>query len=577
MSHIVSRDPRPLFTRIDRVSIARRAPRRPPARFHLVTRLALLFTLPVAPVDARRPPRPAAGSIATEDIAIARRRARAEPIAWLPFAPAVFERARRERRFLLLDGAAEWCHWCHVMDETTYRDAEVRRILGERFLPMRVDVDARPDVADRYGEWGWPATIVFSPDGEELAKYRGYLPPDRFAALLAEVVQAPATSAGSSPATDETHALDRLPATPASLPWVVAQVVHDLDARYDAKEGSWGRRQKLAVGANVEMELRRAAHGDAAARARAAFTLEKQRALLDPVWGGIYQYSAGDDWRAPHFEKLMAYQAATIESYARASAVLGDAQRLAEARATAAYLDRFLAAPDGRYHANQDADVNAHDSGGPFVDGHVYYALDEAARMKRGVPWVDPHLYAGTTGVAVAALCVLHEVTGDATVLARARRAADAVLALQVEKDGAVLREEGKPGPRFLADAAAFGLAVARLSERTGEARYRDAALAIARAMVRDLDDPSTGTFFDRSVERDAAGVFARRRHPFQDNVKAARFLAALSRITGDESWRARARAALAGIADPRSLDEEGRMKGEFVLAADEAGALTWR
>jgi len=40
-------------------------------------------------------------------------------IDWQPWSDAVFERAAREHRFVLLDLEAVWCHWCHVMDEVT--------------------------------------------------------------------------------------------------------------------------------------------------------------------------------------------------------------------------------------------------------------------------------------------------------------------------------------------------------------------------------------------------------------------------------------------------------------------------
>jgi uncharacterized protein YyaL (SSP411 family) len=35
---------------------------------------------------------------------------------WQPWSDAVFTQAKREKRFVLLDLEAVWCHWCHVMD-----------------------------------------------------------------------------------------------------------------------------------------------------------------------------------------------------------------------------------------------------------------------------------------------------------------------------------------------------------------------------------------------------------------------------------------------------------------------------
>ena len=94
------------------------------------------------------------------DIVRARERGLAQAFTWEEYGPDAFARAKREGRYVLIDGAAEWCHWCHVMDETTYRDPEVGRILHERFVTIRVDVDARPDLEERWSDWGWPATIL---------------------------------------------------------------------------------------------------------------------------------------------------------------------------------------------------------------------------------------------------------------------------------------------------------------------------------------------------------------------------------------------------------------------------------
>ena len=47
-------------------------------------------------------------------------------IAWEPWSDAAFARAHAEHKLVLLDLQAVWCHWCHVMEETTYADPDVR-------------------------------------------------------------------------------------------------------------------------------------------------------------------------------------------------------------------------------------------------------------------------------------------------------------------------------------------------------------------------------------------------------------------------------------------------------------------
>src|ERR1700722_18849724 len=116
------------------------------------------------------------------------------PLAWAAFDAKTFARAKAEHKLVVLDGAAEWCHWCHVMEATTYHDSAVRKLLDAHFIAAKVDVDARPDIEERYGEYGWPATVLFSPDGVELGKYRGYIAPDAFAEILRAVTEAPSAA-----------------------------------------------------------------------------------------------------------------------------------------------------------------------------------------------------------------------------------------------------------------------------------------------------------------------------------------------------------------------------------------------
>jgi hypothetical protein len=508
------------------------------------------------------------------NIAAARARGLKRAFEWEEWSPASFERARRERKYILLDGAAEWCHWCHVMDDTTYVDPEVGRILRERFVAIRVDIDSRPDIAERYGDWGWPATILFSPDAEEVGKYRGYLAPQELVTILKGIERAHVEAVDKAGGTwnDPGH---RVPPVEA-LGWIGARTMLNMDEYYDKREGGWGMRQKAPLGSNISFELVRHAHGDPLALKRAVFSLEKQRALIDPIWGGIYQYSAGSTWADPHYEKLMSYQAENIEAYARAfmatknQALLADAQRLER------YLATFLRNDEGAFLVSQDADVGSHDKSKPFVDGAIYYGLDDAGRRALGMPRVDASVYGLENGLAIGALCALHEASPDPAVIERARKAADVLLKTHLTPEGAVRRPGKGEAVRFLADAASFGRGLARLAQVTGDAHYKEAAVRVAKAMLSDFSDGDLGALWANTPDPAAAGVFARREKPFVHNVMAARFLGTLAKVTGDKAHSDRGRRVLAAISSPRSLAERGRMVGEYLLALDEVGAFVW-
>ena len=67
---------------------------------------------------------------------------------WSDWDDDLFARATAEKRFVILDLEAVWCHWCHVMEKTTYADPEVQALLASKYLPVRVDQDANPDLVE---------------------------------------------------------------------------------------------------------------------------------------------------------------------------------------------------------------------------------------------------------------------------------------------------------------------------------------------------------------------------------------------------------------------------------------------
>src|ERR1700719_5370501 len=79
---------------------------------------------------------------------------RADSIAWTGWSDDLFARAQREHKFVILDLEAVWCHWCHVMDATTYRDPRVIALIGGNYIAVRVDKNSRPALATRYGTHG---------------------------------------------------------------------------------------------------------------------------------------------------------------------------------------------------------------------------------------------------------------------------------------------------------------------------------------------------------------------------------------------------------------------------------------
>src|ERR1700736_2899083 len=111
---------------------------------------------------------------------------RAHEIKWHTWSEEAFEEAGKLDRPILLSISAVWCHWCHVMDETTYSHPGVIDAINKEYVPIRVDNDLRPDINQRYNMGGWPTTAFLTSSGEILTGAT-YLPPDQMADALVRV------------------------------------------------------------------------------------------------------------------------------------------------------------------------------------------------------------------------------------------------------------------------------------------------------------------------------------------------------------------------------------------------------
>lgn len=261
-------------------------------------------------------------------------RAPAEPrVAFQEWSPQALARARAEGRLVLLHLTAFWSRDGRVMEETTYADEKIAAWIAARAVPVRLDADLHPELAERYGVGAWPTTALLDADGRALAS-GAFLTPKLFA------------------------------------PW--AELIDESLRRRPEQAEALARR---------ELELRgkarasRPALSDAEWAAKAA---ERQ----DPVWGGIYGHRGETGSGGKGFEK-------TLEDQARFVAASADRDA---ARRALAFVERFMSVPDG-YAGSVRGEAEAELGG--VMEGFAYFALDDAGRRAVGLPALDRRLLPG--------------------------------------------------------------------------------------------------------------------------------------------------------------------------------------
>ena len=484
------------------------------------------------------------------------------PVEWHEWEASAFEQAEREGKHLLVSVQAAWCHWCHVMNDETFGDAEVRARLAADYIAIKVDSDARPDLAERFQDYAWPATILLSPQAEVVLPLRGFRPPR---------VRRP--GARRRRAGREVHDTDTPVARPIDdLDTVRSEATALLDRLYDEDAGGWGARQKYPYAGPLEHAIFRAAvlgEGETW-NPRVEHTLAGHAALIDPVFGGVFQYSlpgTGDDrargteaWTRPHFEKITGVQADALQTFAQAC--LSDERWCASAEDVRRYVARFLTADAGGFYTSQDADLDHQ------TTGTTYYAWDEVQRLEHGVPRVDQNVYADLNGRLIVALAALDAARPDSEARAMAVAAGEFVES-RLRPEGADLFEHGGTGTglQHLGDTAWMLRAELALYEATSDPVWLERAQRSARGL-RSLVSPS-GALFAHTEDPAAAGVFAERRTPLTLNGVAARALIHLHRLDHDEAHLELALGALRAVADATELRRRGRRIGEYLMALE--------
>lgn len=111
------------------------------------------------------------------------KRASGQPVDWYPWGHDAFKRAKELNRPILLDVGAVWCPWCDLMDRDTYNNADTAEYINQRFVAVKVDFDASPELVAELERAqavlnlpaGLPLTAFITPEGK-LFFGAGYLP-----------------------------------------------------------------------------------------------------------------------------------------------------------------------------------------------------------------------------------------------------------------------------------------------------------------------------------------------------------------------------------------------------------------
>lgn len=299
------------------------------------------------------------------------------PVDWWPWCEEALETAKQQDKPIFLSIGYSSCHWCTVMEGEAFSDDKIAQYLNEKFLPIKVDREERPDVDSIYmqalqiltGQGGWPLNIFLTPDDlipfvggtyfpveprygrpgflEVLQKIRVFydLEKNKLDALKSEILEGLRKSILLPEAEDLSEEVlqkglevstgiisDRY--SQQSFPMIPYAVTALQGKRFNLKSQNNSNEVCLQRGLHLVLG-----------------------GIYDHVAGGFHRYTVDTTWTVPHFEKMLYDNGQIVEYLANLwSAGYQEAAFKRGIIETVNWLKREMTASAGFFYAAQDAD-----------------------------------------------------------------------------------------------------------------------------------------------------------------------------------------------------------------------------
>lgn len=295
------------------------------------------------------------------------------PVNWMPWGETAFRKAQDENKLLLISIGYAACHWCHVMENESFEDEVIARIMNKDYVCIKVDREERPDVDQIYmtavqlmtQSGGWPLNVIALPDGRPI--WGGtYFPEETWVEALQQVSvfhrQAPEKTEEYAKRLSE--GIEQSLIIPSGSTGTtittgkIESAVGQWWSAFDLEEGGRRGDPKFMMPGIVMFLLRWSHQYDLSLEAFVKTTLEKMAlgGIYDQVGGGFARYSTDSHWKVPHFEKMLYDNGQLLSLYSQAYQKFKNPLYRRVVNQTISWLNREMRSPESGFYSSLDAD-----------------------------------------------------------------------------------------------------------------------------------------------------------------------------------------------------------------------------
>lgn len=318
------------------------------------------------------------------------------PVNWYPWGREAIEKSVQLDRPIFLSIGYASCHWCHVMEQESFRDQEIADLLNAMFVSVKVDREELSAVDALYTECaqhlnksgvGWPLNLVLTPSLHPFFATT-YLPPVErvgmpgFKGVMEKIAQMWFGS-GRLNLVEQAHHIELImEATKIDSGQRMTEkselslAMTMLFEKSDAVEGGIQGAPKFPWSYHIHLLYSYfLLYGDERGAWLADKTLDKMNngAIYDRLGGGFFRYATDERWRRPHYEKMLYDQALIAEAFLQGWLVVRYASYRDTVVATLDYVLERMRGSDYAFYSAECADTDGE-------EGEYYLWSEEQIR-----------------------------------------------------------------------------------------------------------------------------------------------------------------------------------------------------
>lgn len=461
-----------------------------------------------------------------------------DKIKWLEWGKESFEKAKKEDKPILLDLTAVWCHWCHVMDTNSYSNDEIAKIINECFVPIKVYIDKRPDIRERYNMGGFPST-VFLDNGGQIITGDTYVPPERFKFMLETVKSSYKNKKDFvKNKQEQKNDADIFSGSKAEInEEIIKATLMAAEDSFDRFYGGFGVQPKFPSSDVLDLLFfQYQKTKDKKYIEMAIKTLDGMHdGIYDKVYSGFFRYSAAQDWKMPHFEKMLDTNAGLLRNYAVAYNITKNEKYRKIAMDTLGYLNKFLSdQKNGGFYGSQDADEE-------------FYSLGAEERNKRNHPHIDNAIYVDWNAMMISSYIKAGAILNDNKAIEFGIKTSDFILDKFYDSKSGLShfldKELNVNG--LLADNIYFLNAIIDAYFASQNQMYLKKINEISGFILKNFYDETSSGFFDKVIKEEDLGELKQRDKHFLDNSFSAIVFLRVYFLTKEEKYKEAAKKTL--------------------------------